>query len=76
MITASKSGRKIGSYYISRLNGLFNKTLMACIISHSSLLKFIKIPEVLFRVMPSFVESSYFPDIENRNNCSFGGNVK
>lgn len=53
MITASKSGRKIGSYYIWRLNGLFNKTLTACIISHSSLLKFIKILEVLFRVMPA-----------------------
>lgn len=38
MITACKSSHKIGSYYVSYSNGLFNKTLIACIMLHSSLL--------------------------------------
>lgn len=38
MITACKSSHKIGGYYASHSNGLFNKTLITCIILHSSLL--------------------------------------
>lgn len=38
MITACKSSHKIGSYYVSYSNGLFNKTLIACLMLHSSLL--------------------------------------
>lgn len=38
MITACKSSHKIGGYYVSYSNGLFNKTLITCIILHSSLL--------------------------------------
>lgn len=48
MITACKSRHKIVGYYVSHSNGLFNKTLIACIIPHGSLLEFIKKQEVLF----------------------------
>lgn len=41
---------KIRGYYVSYSNGLFNKTLIACIILHSSLLYLIRIQEVLCRI--------------------------